>query len=129
VNTQVTPAALDKGRKVQDCILPHDDGLPSGDQLIIDGWREIGARNGDQGVLLEKDLRSGKMNFQHRFMSVVAYQEIGDLGRITVHRAAGVDAPISETMPPHVLYCVEQTGFNDGESHTLSLVTANSGDQ
>ena len=91
---------------MQHSILPDYDRLPAGYTLIIDRRREIRAGNGDKGVLLKQDLGTGEMDLYNRFMSVIPYQQVGHLGRVAVHCAAGTDAPVTETLSAHVLYRV-----------------------
>ena len=100
-------------------VLSHYHGLPAGDGLVIDCRGKIGAGDRDQRILFEKDLRPREMYFDDRFMLVVAHQEIGDLRRIDVHRSAGVNPPITETIPAQILDSVEQAGLNNGESHNV----------
>src|SRR5579859_566633 len=119
---QVTPSALHQRRKMKNGVLPYHDRLPARDHLVIHRRGKISARDRDKRVLFEEDLRTGEMNFHHSFLLVIADQQIRHLRRITVHRSAGTDAPVAETMPAQVLYCIEQAGFNNGESHSLILI-------
>src|ERR1700722_3301751 len=117
MHTQITSPSLDQGWEMQHGVFPDHHRLPSGDTLVVDRRREISACNGDEGILLKQDLGTGEMDLYNRFMLVIPYQQVGHLGRIAVHRAAGTDAPVTETMSAHILYRIEQTGLNNGESH------------
>lgn len=122
VYAEITPASLDQRRKMKDGILPNDDRLPPGDLFIIDRGGEISACYSDKRILLEKDLGAREMDLDDRLMLVIAYQEIGHLGRIHIHRSAGIHTDVSETMPAQVLYGVEQAGLDNGKSHRLILI-------
>src|SRR6185437_4217720 len=100
-------------------ILSYYHRLPARDHLVIHRGRKIGAGDRDQRILFKKDLRPGEMDLDHRFVLVVPYEKIGDLGRIDIHRSAGVDTPITETMPAQVLDGVEQARLNNRESHNV----------
>jgi hypothetical protein len=58
-------------------------------------------------------------------MHVIAHKEVADLGSVTIHCAAGIDPPVTYTIPSHVLYRIQQTGFNNGESHNRCLMCKN----
>ena len=102
---------------MQHGVLSNHDRLPARYTLIIHHRREIRAGDGDKGVLFKQDLGTGEMDLYNRFMFVIPYQQVGHLGRVAVHCAAGTDAPVTETMSAHILYRIEQTRLNNGESH------------
>jgi hypothetical protein len=57
------------------------------------------------------------MDLQYRLVFIIPNQQVRYLGGIAVHRPTGIDTPIAETSPAHILYRIEQAGFNDRESH------------
>ncbi len=90
--------------------LPRLDGErgPAGLLLAVELERQVGAGDGDHGVLLELERRPAERRLEHGRALVVADEQVGGAEGVVVERARGRHAEVVEPEAPRVL---------DGRAH------------
>ena len=88
---------------------------PAGLLLAVELERQVGAGDGDHGVLLELERRPAERGLEHGRALVVADEQVRGAERVVVERAGGRHAEVVEPEAPGVLDGRAHAAFVDAD--------------
>ena len=91
--------------------------------LAVELERQIGAGDGDHGVLLELERRPAEGRLEHRRALVVADEQVGGAEGVVVERARGRHAEVVQPEAPRVLHGRAHPAVVDAD-HAYNLRTS-----